>query len=289
MLSTIGYKYRYGFNGMEKDDEAKGVGNSYTTEFRQYDPRLGRWLSIDPKASSMPWQSPYISMDNNPIRYNDVLGDSIGLSKNFLQNKTAMRAMQEYLGTKEGKEFASRYAKAGQEIAGVKFEKDGDLHSENINLNFDYARREGKAGGGNTQSNVDGVYKQGGILKHHELNTKVTLFEGKGWATDNWTFNTIITIFHETFIHVRLDTEDFLDDKTLNNSNISKEAKASAGGQDWHYHHREIALNKSTLTKNPNSIWPNKALNGLMKIAKDWNLNYKREQIKDAIWNASGF
>jgi len=33
--------YRYAFNGMEKDDEVKGSGNSYTTEFRQYDSRLG--------------------------------------------------------------------------------------------------------------------------------------------------------------------------------------------------------------------------------------------------------
>jgi RHS repeat-associated protein len=68
--------YRFGFNTQEKDDEIKGEGNSYTTEFRKLDPRLGRWLSIDPKASSMPWQSPYCSMDNNPIWFNDVLGDS---------------------------------------------------------------------------------------------------------------------------------------------------------------------------------------------------------------------
>lgn len=55
----------------------KGTENSYTTEFRQLDPRIGRWLSLDPKASEMPWQSPYVSMDNNPIWYNDPLGDKI--------------------------------------------------------------------------------------------------------------------------------------------------------------------------------------------------------------------
>ena len=43
-----GATYRHGFNGMEKDDEVKGVGNSYNTTFRQYDPRLGRWMSLDP-------------------------------------------------------------------------------------------------------------------------------------------------------------------------------------------------------------------------------------------------
>ena len=39
--------YRYGFNGMEKDDEVKGSGNSYDFGARMYDSRLGRWLSID--------------------------------------------------------------------------------------------------------------------------------------------------------------------------------------------------------------------------------------------------
>lgn len=73
--SFSSHKYKYGFNGMEKDDELKGEGNSYTTHFRQYDPRLGRWLSIDPKTDKFPWQSPYVSMDNNPIILNDPNGD----------------------------------------------------------------------------------------------------------------------------------------------------------------------------------------------------------------------
>ena len=66
--------YRYGFNGMEADDELKGEGNSYTTEFRQYDPRVGRWLTTDPLASKFPWQSPYVGLDNNPINKVDPSG-----------------------------------------------------------------------------------------------------------------------------------------------------------------------------------------------------------------------
>lgn len=65
--------YRYGYQGSEKDDEAKGSGNSYTTFFRQLDPRVGRWFSIDPVFQ--PFQSPYCSMDGNPILKNDPLGD----------------------------------------------------------------------------------------------------------------------------------------------------------------------------------------------------------------------
>lgn len=69
--------YTYGFNGMERDNEIKGNGNSYTTEFRQYDPRLGRWLTIDPLAyhpALIGW-SPYHFGYNNPIVYIDEQGN----------------------------------------------------------------------------------------------------------------------------------------------------------------------------------------------------------------------
>ena len=66
--------YRYGFNGMEKDDEVAGVGNSYTTAFRQLDPRLGRWFSLDPMMAKYPHQSPYASFNNNPIYFSDPTG-----------------------------------------------------------------------------------------------------------------------------------------------------------------------------------------------------------------------
>jgi RHS repeat-associated protein len=68
------YGYRFGYQGSEKDNEFKGDGNSYTTEFRQLDPRLGRWLSVDPVIQ--PWQSTYCAMDDNPLFFYDKKGDS---------------------------------------------------------------------------------------------------------------------------------------------------------------------------------------------------------------------
>jgi RHS repeat-associated protein len=68
-------QYRYGYQGSEKDNEIKGSGNTYTTHFRQLDPRVGRWLSIDPKSTA--FEGPYLAMENNPIFYNDPLGDTI--------------------------------------------------------------------------------------------------------------------------------------------------------------------------------------------------------------------
>jgi RHS repeat-associated protein len=66
--------YRFGFNGMESEGTVYGEGNSYTTEFRQYDTRIGKWLSLDPII--FPFQSPYCAFDNNPLIYSDVKGDS---------------------------------------------------------------------------------------------------------------------------------------------------------------------------------------------------------------------
>jgi RHS repeat-associated protein len=65
--------YNYGYQGSEKDDEISGSGNTITTYYRELDTRLGRWWAIDPKAK--PWESPYVSMGNNPIWFNDILGD----------------------------------------------------------------------------------------------------------------------------------------------------------------------------------------------------------------------
>jgi RHS repeat-associated protein len=64
---------RFGYNGMLKDNEFKGEGNSYTTEFRFFDPRVGRWWSLDPKPSAS--ESWYAGMGNNPILMMDPLGD----------------------------------------------------------------------------------------------------------------------------------------------------------------------------------------------------------------------
>jgi RHS repeat-associated protein len=66
--------YRYGFNGMEKDNELNGTGNSYDFGARIYDSRLGRWLSVDPLFQSFPWYTPYQFAGNMPIWAIDLDG-----------------------------------------------------------------------------------------------------------------------------------------------------------------------------------------------------------------------
>lgn len=67
-------RYRYGFNGKEKDSEFL---NNYDFGARIYDPRLCRWLSIDPLAIKYPGLSPFNFVDNSPIQAVDPDGRDI--------------------------------------------------------------------------------------------------------------------------------------------------------------------------------------------------------------------
>ncbi|MGN6266192.1 MAG: RHS repeat-associated core domain-containing protein [Ginsengibacter sp.] len=73
--SVANTNYRYGFNGMEDDNEIKGPFNTLKTEWREYDPRLGRWFSSDPLVSKFPGWSPYVFAFDNPIWLNDPEGN----------------------------------------------------------------------------------------------------------------------------------------------------------------------------------------------------------------------
>jgi RHS repeat-associated protein len=67
--------YDHGFNGMRKDDDMHGAtGTSYDFGARLYDPRVGKWLSIDPNAQKYPGISPYNFSYNNPLIFNDPDG-----------------------------------------------------------------------------------------------------------------------------------------------------------------------------------------------------------------------
>src|SRR5439155_17228196 len=59
--------YRYGFNGKENDNEVKGEGNQQDYGMRIYDPRVGRFLSVDPITSQYPELTPYQFASNRPI------------------------------------------------------------------------------------------------------------------------------------------------------------------------------------------------------------------------------
>lgn len=73
--------YRYGFNAKENDNEVKGEGNLQDYGMRIYDPRLGRFLSIDPLTKEYPWYTPYQFAGNKPIQFIDIDGQEEGWPK----------------------------------------------------------------------------------------------------------------------------------------------------------------------------------------------------------------
>jgi len=64
--------YLHGFQSQLRDDEVYGSGNSYSAEYWQYDPRLGRRWNMDPVIAF--WESSYASFRNNPIYFTDPSG-----------------------------------------------------------------------------------------------------------------------------------------------------------------------------------------------------------------------
>jgi RHS repeat-associated protein len=69
--------YRYGFNGKENDNDVKGEGNQQDYGLRIYDPRLGRFLSVDPLFKEYPYKTSYDFAENSPILGSDLDGAEI--------------------------------------------------------------------------------------------------------------------------------------------------------------------------------------------------------------------
>ena len=67
-------KYSFGFNGQIKTNEWAGLGNHYTFKEREYDPRTGRFISVDPLAKTYPWNAPYNFAEDRPIDGRDLEG-----------------------------------------------------------------------------------------------------------------------------------------------------------------------------------------------------------------------
>ena len=65
---------RFGFNGKENDNEVKGTGSQQDYGFRIYDPRLAKFLSVDPLTKEYPWYTPYQFAGNKPIWAVDLDG-----------------------------------------------------------------------------------------------------------------------------------------------------------------------------------------------------------------------
>ncbi len=65
---------RYLFNSKLERIDDLDLAIDLTT-YRSYDPTIGRWMQVDPKAVNLYDLSPYVGMNNNPISITDPDGD----------------------------------------------------------------------------------------------------------------------------------------------------------------------------------------------------------------------
>jgi len=122
--------YRFGFNGMERDDELKGEGNSYDFGARMYDNRIGRWLSVDPLSHKFPDRSPFIGIGNNPIVYIDPDGKENILYIVFVQNdKVKLTKQHRDAIVKRAQDI---YANSGVNVKVIGIESKGFYNNEQL-------------------------------------------------------------------------------------------------------------------------------------------------------------
>jgi RHS repeat-associated protein len=80
----------YSFNGMEKDNDVKGDGNYVNYTFRMHDPRIGRFLSIDPLADQFSYYAPYQFCSNSPILAVELEGLESSVQLNFTETSVSI-------------------------------------------------------------------------------------------------------------------------------------------------------------------------------------------------------
>ena len=188
----------------------------YATNFRSLDPQLGRWWQIDPKASES--ESPYASMSNNPIRFNDPLGDTI-VDAQIKADKNWGKAYNTWLSSKAGKRFVKLYSPGGKYGTTTVVFKTGKTNQDNSAQGNTKAFSINRKDGSSTELTPDKRY--GGIdkvasgqSKDNYLKFEVTLREGDDMNSPTGQVEGGEAVLHETQ-HVRADQQTLITDKAI--------------------------------------------------------------------------
>jgi hypothetical protein len=178
------------------------------------------WLSVDPMADKYPSISPYAYCAWNPVKLVDPDGREIDASGIFDDNgkarkgcEIAAKALISFANSKFGYRALALFAKKGDKVGNVSFNKDGLFHKKGIDLSFKVTRmaEDGKTGHELTDCG-----------KSKRLKLSVNLDTPVSGSDEKNVNRSLETICHEMFFHVFNYADDFDDDQNLNNSEISE-------------------------------------------------------------------
>ncbi len=217
---SAGVSYRYGFNGQEKSGEINGEENSYTAEFWEYDPRIGRRWNIDPKPNIS--LSPYNCFAGNPIRFSDKYGDSVILGNLYdkdgngnYKNSNEISAFELFAKTKEGGKYLLDHAQQGFKLKGVfitglnlEAKSEGAESKRGVDVNLEIVP-DGTIAGGSAKTGDYNIQK--GRLKllfQVEANNSANV--GDPLESRDAMLNHVDDFSHEFFLHGDLQEKKFL-------------------------------------------------------------------------------
>ncbi|MBQ3944414.1 MAG: RHS repeat-associated core domain-containing protein [Alphaproteobacteria bacterium] len=203
MMVKYGIQDQSAFTGKEHDVE---TGYGYFGARYMDHELMTMWLSVDPLADKYPSISSYAYCAWNPMKLVDPDGREIDVSALYDKSgkckfKLIEKALMAFAKTKYGYKELSKYAKAGQEILGVKFDSDGEYHKKKMDLSF----------GGKPSKHY-----YNGDTDREIINCRLKIAINLSNVTD---IKSIFeTICHELFIHARQIAKDYDDNGVLDHS-----------------------------------------------------------------------